>query len=320
MKNSFRVCLLVLLFMVLILDSVSVDAKPRVIHHTFGAKVFTADELNTLVSATGTFTTTWPVYPTSYTPVPDQVDLSYLMSPVGDQGQESSCVGWAVGYYWLGYSAVHDQAFSKGSINTAAWFGNLSPSQQFSPAYTYNQLNNGYDRGIFVSEAFSLIISQGNATNSTMPYLAGQYTVAPSAVARNEAAKYKLSSGQIGAVVSATPNGGLALRNIIAAIAHNHVVVVSLPMYQSLAWTNGTKLPFDIAGTPLATDPGGLTALGEHALVIVGFDNKVATDHDGPGAFKVVGSWGQAWGRGGYGWVSYGYIAHLANEAEAFTH
>ncbi|MBM3332831.1 C1 family peptidase, partial [candidate division WOR-3 bacterium] len=43
---------------------------------------------------------------------------------------------------------------------------------------------------------------------------------------------------------------------------------------------------------------------GGHALCIVGYDDNKMTA-DGPGAFRLVNSWGEGWGNKGYCWMSY---------------
>jgi hypothetical protein len=47
---------------------------------------------------------------------------------------------------------------------------------------------------------------------------------------------------------------------------------------------------------------------GSHALCIVGYDDNKQTA-DGPGAFRLVNSWGTDWGNQGYCWMSY-YAVH----------
>ena len=43
---------------------------------------------------------------------------------------------------------------------------------------------------------------------------------------------------------------------------------------------------------------------GGHVVTIVGYNDTITT-HDGPGAFKLVNSWGTGWGLAGYWWMSY---------------
>jgi hypothetical protein len=47
-----------------------------------------------------------------------------------------------------------------------------------------------------------------------------------------------------------------------------------------------------------------------HAFCVVGYDDSHPTP-DGPGAFKVINSWGTGWGDNGYGWISYSCIKEV---------
>src|SRR5262249_22391836 len=65
------------------------------------------------------------------------VDLSKDFPLPGNQGQQYSCVGWALGYAIKTYQERVELGWSL-----------EAPEHQFSPAYIYNQLNNGQDIGL----------------------------------------------------------------------------------------------------------------------------------------------------------------------------
>src|ERR1043165_6584953 len=63
--------------------------------------------------------------------LPTSQDLSADLPPVGNQGKQSSCVGWAAAY---ALKSFEEKVETKNTI-------------LFSPSFIYNQINNGQDGG-----------------------------------------------------------------------------------------------------------------------------------------------------------------------------
>ena len=55
---------------------------------------------------------------------------------------------------------------------------------------------------------------------------------------------------------------------------------------------------------------------GSHAVTIIGY-NDTLTTHDGPGAFKMINSWGTGWGQSGFWWMSYVAARNANRTAQA---
>lgn len=99
--------------------------------------------------------------------------------PVGDQGLEGSCVGWAVGYTALG-------------ILTYPKYNCWDVARR-SPNYVFNQikLNGNCTSGSFITEALNLVQIQGDCSWNLMPYVDGDCFTQPNTTQRNEAAQNK---------------------------------------------------------------------------------------------------------------------------------
>ncbi|MHB8894743.1 MAG: hypothetical protein ACYC99_06130, partial [Candidatus Geothermincolia bacterium] len=84
----------------------------------------------------------YPATPTapalrSGVPLSASADMSGQIPPIGDQGQQGSCVAWATSYYYKSWSE---------KLEHASW--NLAdPRYEFSPSFVYNQINGGGDNG-----------------------------------------------------------------------------------------------------------------------------------------------------------------------------
>ncbi|MCL2434447.1 MAG: C1 family peptidase, partial [Clostridia bacterium] len=198
--------------------------------------------------------------------LPVSYDNSAAYPPVGDQGSQGSCVGWAVAY-----------ALKSCQENTDGVAYN--DSNKFSPAYIYNQINDGMDTGSTFNDAMKLLKEQGVCTLDDMPYSEWDYLTQPNETQRQKAYQYRCVS-------YFTLSG---VNDIKQAIIAYGGVVIGVPMYPAF----NSIAP----GNPVYSDTSG-TASGRHAICLVGYDDSMQ-------AFKFINSWGVDWGIDGYGYVSY---------------
>jgi C1A family cysteine protease len=205
---------------------------------------------------------------------PLSVDLSTNFPAPGDQGRQGSCVGWATAYALKSY---HEKLEMGWSLNTA--------DHLFSPAFVYNQINGGQDQGSYIFQALDLAVNQGVATLGRMPYSDTDFLTQPSAAAAAEAAGYKAAEWYR---INDTSQ-------IKAALVNRNPVVAGIKTYQQLTDLHGPDAVYNTASGQ---------NLGGHAVTIVGYD-----DNRYGGAFKVINSWGRAWGDDGYFWMPYSFAA-----------
>jgi hypothetical protein len=206
--------------------------------------------------------------------IPRSIDLSVNFPAPGDQGSQSSCVGWATAYALKSYQEKVETGWT---LNT--------PDHLFSPAFIYNQINGGQDQGSNISEALALAVSKGVATLATMPYNYTDYRTQPTASAFTQALKFKAASFLR---VNDTSQ-------IKAALANRKPVVGGIAVYQQLVALKGSN---SVYNTSSGNKQGG------HAITIVGYD-----DDKYGGAFKVINSWSQNWGDNGFFWMPYNFTS-----------
>lgn len=212
--------------------------------------------------------------------IPSSVDLSSDLPNVGNQGSQGSCTAWATGYAYKTFQERLDRG----------WNVKNDTSHQFSPAYIYNQINGGQDQGSHIYRALQLIVDQGCATLSSMPYNQNNYWTQPNSSQRANAANYKAQSWW-----SLTDGSVSAMKN---HIANGDCLVVGVPVYPD----------FNVSSSNPVYDNTNGTLGGYHAITFVGYD-------DSKQAFKFINSWGTHWGFNGYGWMSYDLISSLGIRA-----
>ena len=205
---------------------------------------------------------------------PPSIDLSINFPSPGDQGRQSSCVGWAAAYALKSYQEKIEIGWS---LNT--------PSHLFSPAFLYNQINDGRDQGSYIHEALDLIVNKGAATLDTMPYSDNDFLTQPPSAAFNEAAQYKALSWSR---VNDTSQ-------VKAALANKKPVIGGITVFQQL---------MDLKGEDSVYNTASGENLGGHAVTLVGYD-----DNRYGGAFKVINSWSRNWGDNGFFWMPYDFAA-----------
>jgi hypothetical protein len=216
--------------------------------------------------------------------LPSATDLSQNLPAAGNQGNQQSCVGWAVAYALKTYQEKLEEGIP---LSTPA--GQPDPTRHFSPAYIYNQINNGVDGGAYFEDALNLLHSQGVAPLSEMEYTDGDFRRQPTPAARQVAGRYRIDFWR--RVNVADP------LEVKAQLAAGYPVIIGAAVETGLrnvgpgfTWSGPTGAP-----------------VGGHAMLVVGYD-------DSRNAFRVLNSWGSSWGDNGYFWISYNYFRQVVRE------
>ena len=219
--------------------------------------------------------------------VPDQqnqyaaYDNSEAYPEPGNQGEQSSCTAWASAY---ALKSAQDKSDHD-------WDYNEQPA--FSPAFVYNQINNGQDSGSLISEAMKLITAQGVCDLDIMPYDEKDYSSQPNSTQRTYAYPHKAKDWFTVSSVD----------QVKSAIVEYGGVVVGVDVYSDFDKLNENNPIFDVQS---GRNRGG------HAICLVGYDDEKQ-------AFKLINSWGVDWGLDGFGWVSYDIVERDMQRYGAFS-
>ena len=240
--------------------------------------------------------------------LPSKVDLSHYAPPAAHQGNQSSCVGFAVAYL----KNIQEYKERNWSLS--------NPAHLMSPAFIYNQINHGHDGGSFIGDALALVKEQGVASLATMPYDDGDFRTYPSTRARTEAAAYKVST--FSRIVlhrkstSNDPHEGIITRHNWEWVFKRHLVaerpiVIGAILYQDYWYFENGSTGSPWVETNASYDRIYGDVKGAHAVLIVGYDD----DRYGVGAFKYLNSWGREYGYDGYGWMTYDVARRVIQQA-----
>lgn len=220
---------------------------------------------------------------------PPSVNL--IMPIPGNQKNNGSCIGWAVGYGMMSYQFRIVEGNSD--------YNGLD--KLFSPAYIWNQLNGGkQDGGLSFGKALDLVGNQGCCKQIDMAADV-DFTLQPSSIARTNAANYKLSDYQ--QIVSPSL---FRFKNVDVSLMKKWLSN-GYPIMVGLLIDNVFRNFYSIKAFEQQTD-GRLVwkkyndkGRYSHALLICGYDNSI-------NAFKVLNSWGDQWANGGYFWLDYDFL------------
>ena len=253
-----------------IVETVFVPVEPNTVNPT-GVISLSPEVYNSLAT----------VYPkSSGGNLPAAIDLTNSFPLPGSQSPQNSCVAWATAY---AYKSFQEGLEYKWNVN----------SNVFSPAYVYNQINHGVDKGSFITDALDLLVNQGVAPESYMPYTKSDYLTQPTESARLAAKNYKIAS-----------YGRVSFENMRNLLAENTPIILSIPVYEDFENISDSNKIYDtISGV----------SNGNHAITIIGYDDNLQ-------AFKFINSWGRNWGMTnsngvkGYGYISYNLVKNYTYE------
>jgi C1A family cysteine protease len=203
--------------------------------------------------------------------LPAAVDFSANFPIPGNQGEQNSAVAWATTYAARSYLE---------SINKDWKLTNSA--YQFSPAFVYNQIKvGGCDSGSSISAALNLLKNMGAVPLVLFPYEQQSCSKIPDSKVQLLATRFR-----IGDWLRVDEQN---LHDIKGQIYTGNPVIVGMTISDEFQ---------RLTGKQIYNEPLHLKPEEGHALVIVGYD-------DNKKAFKLINSWGTAWGDNGFGWVSY---------------
>lgn len=225
--------------------------------------------------------------------LPPAVDLSDGLPPVGNQANQSSCVGWALGYYYKTFQEREERGWDVSSAQ-----------RQFSPSWIYNQRSTYFcfiDAGMSYDDGLSIVRDKGAATLASFPYDPNDSCTQPSQAVTEAAWQYRAES-----FANIFPFEGTAsIGTLKALLASGEPFLVGVPIYSSFY---GVTYDQPVVPRPAPWE----TFYGGHAMCVVGYDDSI-------GGFRTVNSWGPEWGEGGYCYLSYDFVRYDCWEAWLMT-
>jgi C1A family cysteine protease len=223
--------------------------------------------------------------------LPAICDLRSWCSPVEDQGKIGSCTAQAgvgmVEYFEMRASGKHVDA-----------------SRLFLYKVTRNLLHWTGDTGAFLRTAMGALVLFGVPPEEYWPYKAEDFDKEPPAFCYAFAQNYQAIQ-----YYRLDPLGisrAELLTQIKTKLAEGLPSMFGFSVYSSIdqAGKSG-KIPYPAKGDKL---------LGGHAVMAVGYDDKMKIRNASPGGPETTGailirnSWGGKWGEKGYGWIPYEYV------------
>ena len=222
--------------------------------------------------------------------IPASIDLRKWCPPIENQGALGSCTANAgvglVEYY-------ERRAFGK----------HIDASKLFLYKATRNLLHWTGDRGAFLRTTMAAMVLFGVPPEEYWPYDIEDFDKEPSSFCYAFAHDYQaIQYFRLGS--PATPKDSL-LKEIKSFLAAGLPSMFGFTVFSSIEQTEDDgKIPYPCRGERI---------LGGHAVVAVGFDDKVKIKNttcgiENTGALLIRNSWGRGWGDKGYGWLPYEYV------------
>jgi C1A family cysteine protease len=209
--------------------------------------------------------------------LPAAVDLRPTCSPVRDQGDLSSCTGFAATV------GLREQMLLKAG----------QPLTSLSPLFLYFEERAlegtiAQDAGAEPRDAMKVLAQLGCATEAADPYDISRFTAAPSPAALAGAASFRI----------AAYHRVHGLNDIRACLAGGTGVLLGIQVYESFENIGPDgKMPLPVRNEEF---------LGGHAVFCCGY--QMDAQWPGGGYLIVKNSWGPAWGDKGYFYMPFAYV------------
>ncbi len=221
--------------------------------------------------------------------LPSKISYRSYTPMVDNQGENLTCVGWAVSYAQLSTQQNLQMGITD---DIQKLFRAMDPYFVYSLIKGYN--NKWCQEGSSIEDAMEVLKAYGTKPYFSDPWLKCNSTITQ--FAENQASYYTISGWK------AVPNEGL-VKNVKTAL--NNKLIVSVGVELTESFENGTAVSFGMWAPKY-----GETLIGGHAMCVVGYD-----DNKYGGSFEVMNSWGDKYGDNGFVWIKYADFAKLVSEA-----
>ncbi|MDP4181801.1 MAG: kelch repeat-containing protein [Bacillota bacterium] len=268
-------------------------------------------------------TTTSIATATAGTVLPTAVDNSSLacFPPIRSQGSVGSCVAFATTYYQLTHMTglLRNWDAKNDSANT----------KKFSPKWTYNILNGGYDGGLFVSDAYDLLLKNGSCSWSEFPYDSNYKQWCLSDSSWRNAVNYRADqTGYIDIVDSTHSTTPITSANdsdlsLLKNYLNNGYVLTFTTRDPAYDWNYSTinndasttaddayvgqQICYNLVHSPYSRGGHCMTIVGYNDDIWLDINNNGVVDAGEKGALKIANSWGTSGSNmnNGFYWVAY---------------
>lgn len=209
------------------------------------------------------------------TAIPATFELM-MPSPL-DQGSQSSCVAWAAAYATRSYHLFKDEC-------ATPYLAGNDNSRLMSASFIFNQVkypNTDCENGTNYFTLLKTMKTLGVSSFLATPFTS-TCTQPPTSSQKQNASYFK--------IVDFYRIQDLSEDNLKAILMQGYPIMIGVRIDDG--FLNDGKFVWSKGHGEYA---------GKHALVICGWDN-------GKHAFKIMNSWNDSWGFGGFGWIDFQYL------------
>ncbi len=218
--------------------------------------------------------------------IPKDVPTRFLLQNIptpGNQGNQASGTAWALGYFAASY------LYENKGTNIDNSTKSKKKQYQCAPAFVYNRLNKGIDRGIEIVSGLELLKKEGCPEENYMPYNSADSAHRASGRAIQNARQYKINGfGRIDYT---------DLDQVRGHLLQNKPIIITLLISEN----------FITLDEFVWKKPAG-NSQGYHSVSLIGYDDKKRL-------FFFLNSVGSKWGNNGKAAIPYSWFFRLTKKA-----
>ncbi|MEL7119054.1 MAG: C1 family peptidase, partial [Bacteroidota bacterium] len=227
-----------------------------------------------------------------YDEIPLKFSLKKYCPIPGNQGNISSCVGWAVGYG--AYTIMRANQLGETDLSKITQMAN-------SAAFIYNQIkttNSDCTAGAYIEDALTLLKDQGDCLEVSFNFETANCNGLPGEIQLQEAVQYRIKD--FAAVFELDEVPKRKISTACKVLATQTPIIVAMEVTPDF---------WEIKPGTAVWKPQYQESENDfHAMVLVGYDNVSKK-------FQLMNSFGPSWGRNGFIEISYTDFAKLCRSA-----